>query len=342
MDAEKYFKSDPPTYQNGSTFLGFRVPAAQTFTSYSPSSDINAYMQALTGLGGYKQRSFLQSPYGTQVLSEGVSGQSSNSVSYLGFPGYHSKAACQTDSDCGDQQICYAFNEQVFGPQQGPTCSPTVYPEILLGNSANNGKPLRQNSNYCYTDEDCQGIDKFTGKKKVGMSCNHYYKGPSIYEKNGLCQVQYENGGRRYHLKTPPGWVWPLNQKLKECNVQSDCGVTGINGWTRCVGGSADGKKYCVWPGQTGTPSPRELQKQVPRGIRPEPAPTLSQPSPLQSQVLNVEANNASRINSQMPGGNLTNTSVPPMKPSSFHLLTTGNSNPESVPVAAGNMKPFK
>lgn len=308
----KFFKSSPPTYDNGSMFLGYKVPGGQTFTSYSPSSDINAYLQAITGLSGWQQRQLLQSSSGTQVLNQAANGQTTDSVSYMGLPGFHSRASCQTDSDCASDQICYAFNEQVFGPQQGPTCSPTVYPEIILGNALNNGKPLRQYTNYCYTDEDCQGIDQFTGKKKQGMTCNHYYKGPSIFEKNGICQVQYESNGKRYFLKTPPGWVMPLNQKLKECNVQSDCGPGGINGWQRCVGGSDDGKKYCTWPGQTYTPNPKELQNFVPAGITPQPAPQVSMPNKLQQQVLNIEAEESTNVYSQMPGGSLRNVSGPP------------------------------
>lgn len=312
----KFFQSTPPTYNNGSLFLGYKVPGGQTFTSYSPSSDVNAYLQAITGLSGWKQRQLLQSPNGTEVLNQAANGQVKDSVSYLGVPGFHSKASCQQDSDCGGNHICYTFNEQVFGPQQGPTCSPSIYPEIILGNQYNEGKPLRQYSNYCNSDEDCQGIDQFSGKPKQGMTCNHYYKGPSIFEKTGLCQVQYEDGGRRYHLKTPPGWTKPLNDKLRECKVQSDCGVTGINGWTRCVGGSNDGKKYCVWPGQTYTPNPKELKSLVPAGMKPQPVPTYTQPSKLQKQVLNLKAEEAAMPSIQTPGGGLRNVSGPITPPS--------------------------
>lgn len=317
-NSENYFKSYVPTYSNGSIFLGYKQPASQAMTSFSPSSDINAYMQAISGLGGYKYRNLLQSKVGTQILSEGMNGTGNVSTSFLRFPGFHSKAACQTDQDCGNNQICYAFNEQVFGPLQGPTCSPTVYPEIVLGNMSNNGKPLRQHSNYCFTDEDCKGVDKFSGKNKVGMSCNHFYKGPDIFEKNGLCQVQYEDKGKRFFLKTPPGWVMPLNQPMKECKTQSDCGVTGINGWTRCVGGSNDGKKYCVWPGQTYTPTPKEMQNQLPMGMSPEPRPVMQSPTALQSKILNVEAEVASQPSIQSVGGNLRNVSGPPTPPESL------------------------
>ena len=65
----KFFQSSPPTYDNGSIFLGYKVPGSQTFTSFSPSSDINAYLQAITGLSGYQQRQLLQSPNGTEVLN---------------------------------------------------------------------------------------------------------------------------------------------------------------------------------------------------------------------------------------------------------------------------------
>lgn len=335
----KYFKSNIPTYSNGSSFLGYKQPAGQFLTSWSPSTDDYANIAATTGLSGYRLRELLQSKIGTQVLNQGVSGTSSVASSYLGFPGFHQKASCQTDSDCPSGNTCYAFNEQVFGPQQGPSCSPTVYPEIMIGNSMNNGKPLRQESNYCYTDQDCQGIDKFTGKNKVGMSCNHFYKGPSIFEKNGMCQVQYEDKGRRYFLKTPPGWVWPLNQKIKECNTQSDCGVTGINGWTRCVGGANDGKKYCVWPGQTYTPNPREMTGTLPRNIRPEPAPTFKTPSGIQGQVLNVQAEMANQTGLETPGGSLRNVSGPPTPP---NMLVAGSgSGAPKVPEAA-NISSFK
>lgn len=319
-----FFQSSPPTYDNGSKFLGFRVPASQTFTSYSPSSDMNAYLQAITGLSGYQQRNLLQSPSGTEVLNQAANGQTDNSVSYLGNSGYHSKASCQQDSDCGNNQICYTFNEQTFGPQQGPTCSPTVYPEVLLGNQFNDGKPLRQYSNYCSSDNDCQSIDQFSGKNKVGMSCNHYYKGPNTFEKTGLCQVQYDSKGRRYFLKTPPGWVMPIQDKLKECKVQSDCGDSGINGWVRCTGGSSDGKKYCVWPGQTYTPNPRETAGSVPTGMKPQPAPTFGgKTNKLQRQVINMEAEAAAQPNINTPGGGLGNVRGPPTPPA---LLVSGTS----------------
>ena len=298
-----FLKSTPPTYDNGSLFAGYRVPAAQTFTSFSPSSDMNTYLQGITGLSGYKQRQLLQSPVGSQVLAQGSSGQLSNSSTYLGFPGYHSQASCQTDSDCTGDQVCYAFNEQTFGAQPGPTCSNTVYPEMQLGNAYNSGKPLRQHSNYCYTDEDCQGIDKYTGKKKVGMSCNHFYKGPDIFSDNGMCQVQYESGGQRYHLKTPPGWTWPLNQRLQTCSTDSDCGPGGINGWTRCVGGSNDGKKYCLWPGQTSIPTPKQLAGTIPRGTTPQMAPSVSTPSGVQAKVLDTKSRLANRPGRMTPGG---------------------------------------
>lgn len=334
----RFFSSKPPTFDNGSIFLGYKVPSAQTFTSFSPSSDINAYLQALTGLGGWQQRQLLQSPSGTQILNQAANGKTNEQVSYLGMPSFHSKASCQTDSDCPSGQTCYTFNEQVFGPKQGPTCSPTVYPEIMIGNQVNNGKPLRQYSNYCYTDEDCRGVDKYTGKPKVGMSCNHYYKGPSMYEKNGLCQVQYESEGRRYFLQTPPGWVMPLNEDLKECNVQSDCGPSGINGWVRCVGGSADGKKYCVWPGKTSTPSPRDLEGKVPEGMKKEPRPSVSMPNRMQSQLLDIQADQAAQVGLHSSGGSLRNVQGPPTSPS---LLISGGVPKGSVPEPA-NVNGFK
>lgn len=312
----KFFQSSPPTYDNGSVFLGYKVPGSQTFTSYSPSSDINAYIQSLTGLSGYKQRQLLQSPNGTEVLNQAANGKITDSVSYMGIPAFGSRAACQQDSDCSNNQICYTFNEQTFGPLQGPTCSPTIYPEIILGNEYNEGKPLRQYNNYCSTDEECNGIDQFSGKPKKGMTCNHYYKGPNVFEKTGLCQVQYDSGGKRYFLKNPPGWTKPLQTKLKECNVQSDCGPGGVNGWSRCVSGSNDGKKYCVWPGQTYTPSPRDLTGTLPAGMKPAPAPTFNRPNQLQSKILNMEAEESTMPGIQTPGGGLRNVSGPPTPPS--------------------------
>lgn len=311
-----FFESNPPTYQNGSTFLGYRVPGSQTFTSYSPSSDIDAYLQAISGLGGYQQRLLLQSKDGTAILNQAANGKTDDSVNYLGIPAFGSKASCQQDSDCSNNQICYSFNEQTFGPQQGPTCSPTVWPEIMLGNEYNEGIPLRQYSNYCEAETDCQGVDEFTGKKKVGMTCNHYYKGPENFEKTGLCQVQYNAGGRRYFLKTPPGWTQPLNEPMRECNTQADCGVTGINGWARCVGGSSDGKKYCTWPGQTYTPSPKELKGEIPMGMKPSEMPTFPQLTAGQSKALNAKAELANMPGWQTPGGGLRNVGGPPTPPS--------------------------
>lgn len=306
-----YFQSSPPTYENGSTFLGYKVPGSQTFTSYSPSSDMDAYLQAITGLGGYQQRELLQSPSGSEILNKAANGKTNNSVSYMGIQGFGSSASCQQDADCGGNQICYAFNEQTFGPQQGPTCSPTVWPEVMLGNQYNDGRPLRQYSNYCQSDSECGGIDEYSGKPKVGMNCNHYYKGPSVFEKTGLCQVQYEAGGRRNFLKTPPGWTQPLNEKLRECNTQADCGITGVNGWSRCVGGSDDGKSYCVWPGQTYTPNPAELQGMIPTGMRPGGPPQIPKLSQAQNKLLNFKAEVANTP-TRVSGGSLRNVSGPP------------------------------
>jgi len=335
----KFFKSKPPKYDNGALFLSYNSPGSQTFTSYSPPSDINAYLQALSGLSGFEQRRLLQSKNGTEILAQAASGKLDNQTQYLGSQTYGSKASCQTDSDCGSDQVCYAFNELTFGPQQGPTCVNAVYPEIILGNKFNNGKPLRQDSNYCYTDDDCQGIDKLTGKPKKGMSCNHYYKGPSVYSRNGVCQVKYENKGRQFYLDTPPGWVYPLNKKLNKCNSQADCGLSGVNGWVRCVGGSDDGKKYCVWPGKTSTPSPKDLFNVTPRGVKKEPAPYTQMPTKEQSEVLSFEARNASRPGLQTPGGGLTNTSRKPIKnPNSLIEMTNNVSNKAEM---FGNFSPF-
>lgn len=328
----KFFQSNPPRFDNGSTFLGYKVPAAQTFTSFSPDSDNSAYLQAITGLSGYKQRQLLQSSIGTEILNQSVQGRESNALSYLGNQGFLSKASCQQDADCGDKQICYAFNEQTFGPLQGPTCSPSVFPEISLGNSFNKGKPLRQYSNYCQDDQQCSGIDEFSGKPKVGMTCNHYYKGPNVFEKTGLCQVQYESKGKRYHLKTPPGWTKPLNEELRECRVQADCGPSGVNGWVRCVGGSDDGKKYCVWPGQTYTPNPKELKGQIPRGMKREPLPNpMGRVGPVESRVLDVEASLLNNPLSNTPGGDLRNVRGPPSNPNSL-VYNQNVPEPANVP----------
>lgn len=328
----KFFQSNPPRFDNGSTFLGYKVPAAQTFTSFSPDSDNSAYLQAITGLSGYKQRQLLQSSIGTEILNQSVQGRESNALSYLGNQGFLSKASCQQDADCGDKQICYAFNEQTFGPLQGPTCSPSVFPEISLGNSFNKGKPLRQYSNYCQDDQQCSGIDEFSGKPKVGMTCNHYYKGPNVFEKTGLCQVQYESKGKRYHLKTPPGWTKPLNEELRECRVQADCGPSGVNGWVRCVGGSDDGKKYCVWPGQTYTPNPKELKGQIPRGMKREPRPNpMGRVGPVESRVLDVEASLLNNPLGNTPGGDLRNVRGPPSNPNSL-VYNQNVPEPANVP----------
>ena len=198
---------------------------------------------------------------------------------------------------------------------------------MLLGNKFGDGKPIRQESNYCYTDDDCKGIDKYTGKKKQGMSCNHYYKGPDIFERNGLCQVQYESNGRRYYLYQPPGWKMPLNEPLKECNVQSDCGVTGINGWSRCVGGASDGKKYCLWPGKTYTPTPKDMAGQIPRGVkRSVPMNFGSMPTGAQAKALNLEAREANNPLNQPPGGSLRNVSGPPANPSTLYSHSSSSS----------------
>ena len=249
-DSRKYFDSHSPTFQDGSPFLGFRLPAAQTFTSYSPSNDVNSYLQAITGKGGWKQRQLLQSNHGTNILSRAVRNQLDNSVSNLAFPGYHSRSSCQRDTDCASGQLCYTFNDQVFGAQQGPVCSYTVYPEISLGNQFNKGIPLRQHNNFCMSDKECTGKDEFTGKSKQGMKCNHYIKGSSMREDIGMCQVEYESKGKRFFLQQPPGMKMPMNEPLQTCKSDIDCGDTGINGWTRCQE-SGDGNSYCTWAGQT-------------------------------------------------------------------------------------------
>jgi hypothetical protein len=249
-DSNNYFVSHSPTFQDGSPFLGFRLPAAQTFTSYSPSNDVNTYLQAVTGRGGWKQRQLLQSDHGTEILSKAVKNQLNEAVSNLDFPGYHHKASCQRDTDCSDGQLCYVFNDQVLGSQHGPVCSDVVYPEISLGNRFNQGIPLRQHSNFCESDKECSGKDKYTGKPKKGMKCNHYNKGPSMRSDIGMCQVEYESKGDRFFLEQPPGFTMPMNEPLQQCNSDIDCGPTGINGWTRCKK-AGDKNSYCTWSGQT-------------------------------------------------------------------------------------------
>jgi hypothetical protein len=146
------------------------------------------------------------------------------------------------------------------------------------------------------------------------MSCNHFYKGPSVYSQNGLCQVKYQDHGRQFYLQTPPGWVFPLQQKLNECKTQSDCGTDGINGWARCVGGSSDGKKYCVWPGQTYTPTPKQLANSVPRGMNREPMPAYNSPTEIQSHILDLQSAKANMPSFKGVGGQLTNTRMPPVR----------------------------
>jgi|688.fasta_scaffold01457_42 hypothetical protein len=257
--------SNIPVYSNGKPFLGFRLPAAQIFTDYSPSNDINAYIQAITGLEGGQQRKLLQSPHGTELLGLAAKYQLADSLSNLAYSGYQSRASCQRDSDCGSDQVCFTFNNRTYGSQQGPTCSDVVYPEIELGNKYNNGKPLRQSSDSCKTEQDCKGIDKFSKKPKKSMTCDHYYRGET-YEDYGMCEVHYENKGRIYTLKQPPGWSLPLQEELQKCESDPDCGPTGINGWVRCKK-AGDGNSYCVWPGQTDTQNPRDLISESPVGL---------------------------------------------------------------------------
>jgi len=278
MDEKNYFKSHFPTFSNGSPFLGFKTPGDQTFTSFSPSSDMNAYLQAVTGMSGHEQRNLLQSRHGTQILSQAASGKLADSVAYLDSSTYHSRASCTQDADCPEKQVCSTFNDQVFGASQGPTCSPVVYPEVELGNKNNKGVPLRQYSNYCLSDNDCKGIDEFSGKPKHGMACDHLYQGPEMYSETGICKVQYESKGKRYNLSVPSGWTIPLNEKLTTCEKDSDCGLTGIDGWSRCTK-AGNGNSYCLFPGKTETLGPSELNKlsphdNIPRTIysTPEPA----------------------------------------------------------------------
>lgn len=252
-----------PLFSNGKPFLGFRLPASQTFTDYSPSNDINSYIRSITGLEGSQQRKLLQSSHGTELLGLAARYQLADSISNLAFSGYQARASCQQDSDCGSDQVCFTFNNKTNNAQQGPTCSDAVYPEIELGNKYNNGKPLRQSSDPCKTEQDCRGIDIFSGQPKRSMTCNHYFRGET-YEDTGMCQVHYYNKGRVFTLKQPPGWSLPLQEKLTQCESDSDCGPTGINGWVRCKK-SGDNNNYCVWPGQTDTQNPRDLINVNPR-----------------------------------------------------------------------------
>lgn len=253
---DKYFQSKQPTYPDGTPFLGFKVPAAQTFTSYAPSSDIEAHISKVSGLDGWKKRGLLQSESGSNLTKKLHDKKIKSSLSNLKIPSYHTSEACQRDEDCDKDQVCYLFNDNVFGPQQGPVCSKVVYPEKDLGNVHNNGIPLRQFSNYCENDSDCKGIDEFTGKPKVNMKCNFNYKGSDQKENIGMCQVHYKSEGKNFFLQDPPGWKAPLEEELQECKENIDCGSNGVNGWTRCVP-TDSGKSYCLWVGHSGTPVPK-------------------------------------------------------------------------------------
>lgn len=248
-DSKKYFYSHSARFQDGSSFLGFRSPAAQTFTSYSPSNDINGYLNSVTGKNGWEHRQFLQSEKGGEFLQAAMKKARDDAITKLDFPGYHAETSCQRDNDCNKGQVCYIFNEKKFGTSHGPICSDVVFPEISLGNKYNKGIPIRQHSNFCKKDEDCTGEDEYTGKPKKGMKCNHYTTG-NKKEDIGLCQVEYTTGKEKFFLQQPPGLRMSLDEKLESCKHHVDCGKSGINGWTRCEP-AGDGKSYCSYPGQT-------------------------------------------------------------------------------------------
>lgn len=210
----------------------YRAPAGQTFTDHS--NDLDAHVQSLTGLTGTKYRQFLQSKEGLDLVMSLTESRVKKNLKDMAGVG-----ECHADSDCAWNEICM------------DGCTKAIYPEILLGNAFNGGYPLRQFSGPCRTDDDCLTNDPVTGIPRIGMKCNHNYKGEER-EDIGMCQVQYDTGtGLRKYLKTPTGWIQPLNSELHQCDVSSDCGPSGINGWTRCEL-AGDGNKYCVWPGPIG------------------------------------------------------------------------------------------
>ena len=261
-------KSIVPRNSDGTLFLGYKVPATY-LSSYMPN-DEDAYLEKITGKSGNELRELLQSPIGAQLIAQSQSGQLNRNVTYMSSPGF-GVGACSSDGDCATNQLCYLSGGKSRATTISPKmCRDVVYPEMTLGNAYNNGTPLRQYSNVCQTDKDCQGIDAYTKKPKKGMACNHFYRGP-IAEQYGLCQVTY-NGrdGKRFFLPTPDGLDKPLYSPLLECKTNTDCGPSGINGFTRCVSGAADGKNYCLYPGQTGLLPPKNLQDFIPRGITEE------------------------------------------------------------------------
>lgn len=79
----KNFEHNPPTYSDGSLFLGYNTPAAQTFTSYTPSSDIEASIKSITGFHGWEKRQHLQGEKGTKIAKCIHTKKISNKISDL-------------------------------------------------------------------------------------------------------------------------------------------------------------------------------------------------------------------------------------------------------------------
>lgn len=258
-------KTKVPRKSDGSLLLGYKTPAAY-LSNYMPN-DEDAYLERITGKKGNELRELMSSAVGSQLIAQSQSGDLNKNVSFLTSPGWGG-GSCSSDGDCATNQLCFSFGSKSRDSTVNPRmCRDVVYPELTLGMPFNNGVPLRQESNVCQTDKDCEGIDAYTKKPKKGMACNHFYRG-EVPEKYGLCQVTYSGrNGKRFFLPTPAGWDRPLNTPLTECKTNADCGKSGVNGWLRCVSGAADGKNYCLWPGDTGLIPPSELKDIVPKGV---------------------------------------------------------------------------
>ena len=142
QSVEEYFKTKSPTYPDGTPFLGYNVPAAQTFTSFSPSSDVEEHLNVVTGKSGWEKRLHLQSKTGFDMVKSMSDEKLKKSLKSYTTPHYHFIDVCKKNSICKIGGTCTIYNDNIFGPQQGPFCPDSSQKEMYL----------RQFTNYFNVD----------------------------------------------------------------------------------------------------------------------------------------------------------------------------------------------
>ena len=248
--ASVLLKNQVPSFNQGGSFLSYKQPGGETFTSFSPSVDSYSEMLHLTGKDNWRLREFMQSPYGTQLLSKASSTQLQDAIKYMGYPGYHSPLSCSPSGDtCGKGTVCTTDDRPTVTLQRPPACLEAQYPEI----ENSSGAPIRIEQKDCKSDLDCR-FDSAGNSYPSNVYCNknHSINGGQTIQPR--CQYRYEcPGGERHFMQTPEGWDYPLDGPVppQRCEYDEQCGGGGVNGWTRCREAD-DGNKYCVWPATCG------------------------------------------------------------------------------------------